>query len=160
MINQNKRNTTLRTDVVANLRDENIFIQTAKREKVTMNAIIAAVIADSVLMCKEIGTSWQHSTKELQALFRTSNSASLYGTLVMLEKEGIISKSADGKNAVWSPVLEEITGKRVINTLNGNDGTWSNASMFLQSPRAKLTFTDIQNTFYSFSFIFFFFTFL
>ena len=56
MINQQpKRKTTLRTDVVANLRDENIFIQTAKREKVTMNAIIAAVIADSVLMCKEIG---------------------------------------------------------------------------------------------------------
>lgn len=146
MINQQpKRKTTLRTDVVANLRDENIFIQTAKREKVTMNAIIAAVIADSVLMCKEIGTSWQHSTKELQALFKTSNSASLYSTLVMLEKEGIISKSADGKNAVWSPVLEEVNGKRVINTLNGNDGTWSNASMFLQSPRAKLTFTDIQS---------------
>ena len=126
-------------DVLSELKNKNQYISSPVfAGKLSRPSVVIPVIMDAVERTKETGIMWQLTTAQIGDLFKVGDPYSLYATLDILERNGILSKAKDGRETVYSPIIEDRSSLRVVNTAIREVAKFT----LMQSPRAIVTRTE------------------
>lgn len=126
-------------DVLSELKNKNQYISSPVfAGKLSRPSVVIPVIMDAVERTKETGIMWQLTTAQIGDLFKVGDPYSLYATLDILERNGILSKAKDGRETVYSPIIEDRSSLRVVNTAIRDVAKFT----LMQSPRAIVTRTE------------------
>lgn len=126
-------------DVLSELKNKNQYVSSPVfAGKLSRPSVVIPVIMDAVERTKETGIMWQLTTAQIGDLFKVGDPYSLYATLDTLERNGILSKAKDGRETVYSPIIEDRSSLRVVNTAIRDVAKFT----LMQSPRAIVTRTE------------------